>query len=201
MKKNYVLIDFENVQPKDLAILNGHDFGLIVFVGSGQSKVPFDFAEAMQRLGERASYLKIAGQGANALDYHIAFYVGELATREANPYFHFISRDTGFDPLITHLRARKISALRHTSLADIPFVQISNAKSPDEKIDAIVENLKSRRASRPRKVKTLTSTINGIFMKRLDEHELSSLVERLAAQGHIKMDGQTVSYGATISGH
>ena len=51
MKKNYVLIDYENVQPKNLARLNGHPFKVLVFIGANQEKVPFELASTLQSLG------------------------------------------------------------------------------------------------------------------------------------------------------
>ena len=90
MKNNYVLIDYENVQPKNLAILNGHEFKIIVFVGANQAKIPFDLASSLQKLGENAEYVKIGGNGSNALDFHMAFYIGQLAARDPNAYFHII---------------------------------------------------------------------------------------------------------------
>ena len=54
MKTNYILIDLENVQPKNLEILKGHEFKVIVFVGSKQMKISFDLAVAMQSLGSTA---------------------------------------------------------------------------------------------------------------------------------------------------
>ena len=100
MPTNYVLIDFENVQPRNLEILASHPFKVFVFVGANQVKIPYDLATAMQGLGENAKYIKITGNGPNALDFHIAFYVGELSTHDPEGYFHIISKDTGFDPLI-----------------------------------------------------------------------------------------------------
>lgn len=108
LKNNYVLIDYENVQPKDLAILNGHPFKVIVFVGANQEKIPFSVASALQALGSNAEYVKICGNGSNALDFHIAFYIGEIAAKDPEAYFHIVSKDTGFDPLIKHLKERKI---------------------------------------------------------------------------------------------
>lgn len=201
MKNNYILIDFENVLPSNLKILNGHAFKLIVFVGANQKNVPIDFATALQNLGENANYQKISGNGSNALDFHIAFYIGELAALDANAYFHIISRDKGFDPLIAHLRERKIYALRHKDLSEIPFVRISNAKSPDEKIDAIVASLKSRGSSRPRKVRTLANTINALFMKMLDEAEQNTLITELERRGQIIVNDQSVSYDRSITGN
>jgi len=56
----------------------------------------------MQSLGSAAQYIKMTGTGKSALDFHIAYYIGELAVRNPNAHFHVISRDTGFDPLLTH---------------------------------------------------------------------------------------------------
>ena len=62
MTTNYVLIDYENVQPKNLEILAKHPFKVFVFVGANQTKVPYDLAAAMQNLGDSASYIKISGK-------------------------------------------------------------------------------------------------------------------------------------------
>lgn len=200
MKTNYILIDFENVQPMNVAILRGHSMKLIVFVGANQKNISFELVTAIQTLGEDASYQKISGNGSNALDFHIAFYIGELAAKDPNAFFHIISRDKGFDPLIAHMRERKIFALRHKDLSEIPFVRILNTNSLDEKIDAISASLSSRGSSRPRKVKTLANTVNALFMKTLDEAAQSAIISELQRRKHITINDQTVSYGPSITG-
>lgn len=74
----------------------------------------------MQRLGRRATYVKLSGNVSNALDFHIAFYLGVLAVRDSAAYFHIISKDTGYDPLIQRLRARDIKAHRFEMSAPSP---------------------------------------------------------------------------------
>lgn len=199
MKNNYVLIDYENVQPKSLAVLNGYEFKVIVFVGVNQAKIPFELASALQALGSNAEYVKIGGNGPNALDFHIAYYIGQLAERDPNGYFHIISRDTGFDPLIKHLKERRIFAQREKELAEIPLLRISNATSVAEKIEAIVKSLAARGHSRPRKVKTLANTINALFMKKLEESELEAIVEQMKKQKLIIVKNENVSYKPPIS--
>ena len=81
MPSNYVLIDFENVQPKNLELLAEHPLKVYVFVGETQAKIPFDLADSMQLLGNNARYVKITGTGQNALDFHIAYYIGRLAAK------------------------------------------------------------------------------------------------------------------------
>ncbi|PWW03873.1 NYN domain-containing protein [Hoeflea marina] len=201
MKNNYILIDFENVQPGNLDILNGHNFKLVVFVGANQKTVPYEFATALQKLGENADYRKISGNGSNALDFHIAFYIGEFAATDANAYFHIISRDKGFDPLIAHLRERGIFALRHKDISEIPLLRVASAKTLDEKIDAVVSSLKSRGAARPRKLKTLAGTVNALFKKTLDQAEQDAMTRELIRRGHVLVQDQSVSYGPSILGH
>jgi hypothetical protein len=194
LPNNYVLIDFENVRPKNLEILAGHPFKVILFVGANQTKVPFDLAAAMQTLGEKANYIKIWGNGQNALDFHIAFYIGELSAQDPDACFHIISKDTGFDPLIKHLKGRKIRIHREKDLAEIPVLRMSSATSNDEKIAAIVKNLDGRGQARPRKVKTLVNTINSLFTKQLEEEELLALVKELQDRQYIVVNQSNVSY-------
>jgi hypothetical protein len=191
---NYVLIDFENVQPRNLELLTIHPFKVFVFVGASQTKVPFDLADSMQLLGNDAKYIKISGNGQNALDFHIAYYVGEMATKDPGAHFHIISKDKGFDQLIAHLQSRKINVRRVTDLAQIPVLRVSNTTSNDEKIAAIVKNLGGRGQSRPRKVRTLENTINTLFMTKLDKAELSSLIKELQKRKLIVVNQSNVSY-------
>jgi hypothetical protein len=199
LKNNYVLIDYENVQPKSLSVLDGHEFKVLVFVGANQAKIPFELASALQALGSNAKYIKTGGNGPNALDFHIAFYIGQLAEKDPSGYFHIISRDTGFDPLIKHLKERKIFAHRGKDLADIPLLRISNATSVAEKIEAIIKSLVARGHARPRKVKTLANTINALFMKSLEESELEAIIEHMKKQSLIVIENENVSYKPPIS--
>ena len=191
---NYVLIDFENVQPRNLELLQKHPFEVYVFVGENQTKIPYDLAEAMQALGEKAKYIKISGNGPNALDFHIAFYIGQLAAEDPEGYFHIISKDQGFDPLIRHLRSQKIKAMREKDLAEIPLLRISNAVSTDEKLELIVDNLRGRGQSKPRKEKTLANTIDSLFTKSLGEEESVGLIRELQKRKYIAISEGNISY-------
>jgi len=79
-----------------MAVLDKEHFKVIVFIGANQVKVSFEVASVLQRMGERAEYIKITGNGSNALDFHVAFYIGQLAAKEPEAYFHIVSKDTGF---------------------------------------------------------------------------------------------------------
>lgn len=194
MRTNYVLIDYENVQPSALSVLEKEHFKVIVFVGASQTKVTFDVAAQLQRLGPSASYVKISGNGPNALDFHIAYYIGHLAAAEPDAYFHIISKDTGFDPLIAHLKARKVFACRSREIGDMPIVKAANSKTQPEKLAVVVANLKQRGVAKPRTVRTLSSTISSLFQKALAEDELSALLKHMEQQGFVAITGTKVMY-------
>ncbi len=96
-RTNYVLVDFENVQPKDIGLLKDGPFKVKVFLGPNQSKIPVALAAALQSLGESAEYIILETAGNNALDFHIAYYIGALSAAEPTAFFHIISKDSGFD--------------------------------------------------------------------------------------------------------
>ena len=122
---HYVLVDHENVQPTDIGLLDRVDVRVFVFVGAQQGKLSSDLAIRMHNLGERAKYVRASAVGANALDFHIAFYVGKLATKDARGFFHVISKDKGYDPLLAHLREHGISGARSEAIKAMPLFKSS----------------------------------------------------------------------------
>ncbi|MCH9696234.1 MAG: hypothetical protein K0U72_17090 [Gammaproteobacteria bacterium] len=194
MPTEYILIDFENVQPKNLAILEAHPFKVFVFIGANQTKVPRHVAVAMQTMGERAKYVEIDGSGPNALDFHIAYYLGELCTRDSAGSYHVISKDKGFDPLIRHLKGKKIKVRRENDLAEIPNLRIPKKTKKADKIDAIVKNLVNRGHARPRKVKTLQNTISNLVSEALTDTELAELVEEMRKRKLIVVNNGNIKY-------
>lgn len=194
MRTNIVLIDFENVQPDSLAVLGEDHFKVLVFVGSSQSKLPFEVVASLQQLAGRAEYIKISGNGPNALDFHIAYYLGQLAAADPAAYFHIISKDTGFDPLIQHLKSKGIFAGRVKSIAEIPLVKAISAKTPSARFDVALSWLQKAKASKPRTLKTLHSALGSLFQKKLSTEDVGSIIAELAKHGHLSIVGTKVTY-------
>jgi hypothetical protein len=193
-RTNYVLIDFENVQPDSLEQLDPDYFKLRLFVGASQEKLTVDMAASFQRFGDRMEYIKISGNGPNALDFHIAYYMGRHAAADPGAYFHIISKDAGYDPLIQHLRVNKIFARRAAAISDIPLVKTSNCKTVADRIELTLEKLKQLKASKPRKLKTLGGTIATLFQRQLSDHEVSGLINEMAKKGYLSVSGTKITY-------
>lgn len=198
MRTNIVLIDFESVQPESLAALEHDHFKVLVFVGATQTKVPFELATALQRMGPNGEYIKIAGNGKNALDFHIAFYIGQHAVTDPSAYFHIISKDSGFDPLVQHLKSRKIFSARSPSIEDIPLVKSSNKKTVPERAQLFIEKLQLPKATKPRTLKTLSSAVGNHFQKQLSENEINGVIAEMQKSGFITVTEGKVTYSAVV---
>jgi hypothetical protein len=218
MSARYVLVDFENVQPTALAALSGGGAHVLVFVGASQTKLPFALVSAMQQLGPRAEYIKISGNGKNALDFHIAYYLGALASKHPGAEFLIVSKDTGFDPMIAHLRtigvrctrSAKVAgavATKTTAGAATKTAEAGTAKMPTKPagkpkpkasnmahIDVVIERLTAPKATKPRTRTKLGSSINALFQKQLSEAEVAALIAQLTNKGLIALEGEKVVY-------
>lgn len=198
MRTNFVLVDFENVQPKDIGLLKDGPFKVKVFLGPNQPKIPVTLATALQSLGSNAEYVVLETAGNNALDFHIAYYIGVLSSKEPTAFFHIISKDSGFDPLIKHLKAMKIFAQRSTCITDIPYFRPPLPATPEAQIEIVVADLIRRKTSKPRTQRTLLSTLHALFKKELSEQQLSHLFSSLCNRGVVKVDGAKVSYALPV---
>lgn len=202
-RTQHVLIDFENVQTKSLARLEGEHFRVHVFLGPQGDRLPRSLVLDMQRLGSRAEYVELESPGRNALDFCMAFHLGGLAAAEPASHFHIISKDTGFDPLIEHMTARKLVATRSDSIESMPCLQakpvparVAGRAAVDDEVESllkiVVDDLVKRKTSRPRKLSTLRSTVKArIGVDK--EDRLEAVMEALQAR-HVVSEGDKVSY-------
>jgi hypothetical protein len=131
MDVQFFLVDFENVQIQNLGALTPGACRIKIFLGQNQSKLLVELVEALQPFGSDVDYIRIAGNGSNALDFHIAFYIGRLASEHAGAVFTIISKDTGFDPLVKHLNGLQIKCKRLNSIPGTP-----DTKKPPIKVPA-----------------------------------------------------------------
>lgn len=190
MRKNYLFIDYENVQPDSIAGLEKGNFYILVFLGSNQLKLNTNLVKSLQPLGARVEYVMISGNGKNALDFHIAYYIGERAAIEPDAYFHIVSKDAGFDPLIQHLKDRNILASRSSNVNEIAILQKSSLKTLPERTSVVKARL-AQMEGKPSTVKTLSSTINALFQKTLSEDEVDMVVKDLCGKGVIAIINKT----------
>ena len=126
---HFYLIDFENVRCKTIAGLQPGTCRIIVFLGANQQKLMLDLVKSLQPFGQDVEYVQIAGNGPNALDFHVAFYIGRLSQQFSGAEFTIVSRDTGFDPLIHHLAGIKVHCRREAIIHPAEPTEDQGAKT------------------------------------------------------------------------
>ena len=201
MRTNYLLVDFENVTPEAIELLPPDQFKVLVFVGAQQTKIPIDMAAALQQFGTRAEYIRITGHGRNALDFHIAYYLGQLVSNDSLGFFHILSKDAGFDPLIEHLREKKIFIDRVDSISRIPLIRVANCNSVTDRADMVLTRLIQMKSAKPRTLKTLSSTIASLFQKKLTEDEVTEIIQHFVNLQQLEITGTKVTYSLTSHEH
>jgi len=178
MRTNVILVDFENVQPTDVGLLRDGPFRVKIFLGSNQAKVPVSLASALQSLGTNAEYVILESAGKNALDFHIAYYLGTLSAEDKSAYFHVISKDTGFDPLIKYLKGRKISVQRSVCIGDMPYFKTSAPVVPAASAADIPETSASivSVSVPPKALAPAALKIPAILVPKAPKHEVPPII-------------------------
>jgi hypothetical protein len=70
----------------------------------------------------------------------------------------------------------------------------TSTKSKADNLTMVVANLVQRGNSRPRTLKTLTSTITSLFPKGIAEVEVTALIQQLQSTGKVSISENKVSY-------
>lgn len=214
MNNRYALVDLENVQPEFLKLKNER-YQIKVFFGLTQ-KIPVNIAAQLQPFGSEVEYIGIDGSGKNALDFHIAFYIGKISASDPGSEFLVISKDTGYDPLLKHLRSSGINAKRRGAAAPqkqptvkaiapapapAPGASISTTpkKAPGqmsakERLNHALLHLRKAGKAKPVKLKSLNTALMSVFQKKLDEPTISSLIDELIKQGIVVNNQGSISY-------
>jgi NTP pyrophosphatase (non-canonical NTP hydrolase) len=99
----HVLLDYENVQPSDAELRAlVPDVGQVwVFHGPHQREVEKRFAS----FGTGATAVPISKTGKNALDFHLSFYMGYIASRNPDSKMVVVANDKGYEPMLEHAKA------------------------------------------------------------------------------------------------
>lgn len=188
---NYLLIDYENIQPDNLDVLQLESFKIINFIGKKQTRVFMDFARAMQGMGCRAEYIQTPDTGKNAVDFHISCYLGKLSTKYPNAKLFVLSKDKGYDPLIEHLQKTGINVRRVITLDDCePLVKtIKKDSEQADQVKEVIERIKtSRENSLPKKKESLRNMIIHVHKKQLSKVQANRLLKIIEHEGYVTID-------------
>jgi hypothetical protein len=209
-----LLVDFENIQDLDyLKKLRNTDFEVRVFLGPHQSKLPSSLVRQAQPFGARLQWIQMEGNGKNALDFHIAYTIGLLSTESKKRQIFVLSKDTGFDPLLTYLGKRGLACTRIEELAEalptrsgqttpiktpqpdtIPNKSISDPKAPltFAEIRIFADSIPPK--NRPKTPKGLAACLATHFKKQGAGADFSVWVNELEKAGKVMISDKKLSF-------
>jgi hypothetical protein len=120
-----IFVDFENVPEVDLRRLIGRQVKVTLLIGLNQPNAAKKLVETLADIPFEVRLLKIGVVKKNALDFALAFHLGECAARYPEGRFYIVSADKkDFDPLVTHLRSHHVEAWRSDDIGSLPFLTV-----------------------------------------------------------------------------
>ncbi len=149
----HVLLDYENVQPSDAELRAlVPDVGQVwVFHGPHQREVEKRFAS----FGTGATAVPISKSGKNALDFHLSFYIGYIASRNPDSKMVVVANDKGYEPMLEHAKAMGFVVRRQSHGEVKPPAkkaaakQVAAKKEPAKKVAAKKSVAKPAAAKQP----------------------------------------------------
>ncbi len=190
-----LFIDYENVTQVKLANLQQPHLKIFIFVGCAQVRIPFDLVRETHQLGSAVQWIGVEQIGPNALDFHIAFYLGQISLQFPTANYVILSRDRGFDPLIQHLGKLGLSCRRIDNL-DLLSGRSDLSHSQDFLSDYAIAKLSVVVAKgRPKKRATLYTYLKSILSKyQPSELEVRQLLDSWFVDGKIVESKDKINY-------
>ena len=176
--KKMVYVDYENMgNIKKLLPIDGQYF---FFIGNTQNSIPKSLVMATN--GIKVEWIAIEGSGKNALDFHIAYYLGKH-TSEPDAMHYILSKDKGYDPLVLSINKSAKSEIvkRIISLEDLKSHDVKElAENIDPNYTTLVNKLNSMaKGKRPKSEKKLESFIKTQVFSKMDDSAIKKLVDEL----------------------
>lgn len=152
----HVLLDYENVQPTEpeLRAKVPDPSQLWVFHGPHQRQVEQRFAS----FGANVTAVPISKTGRNALDFHLSFYVGCIASRNPASAIVVVANDKGYEPMLAHARTMGFAVRQVGHGQAKPLAKKAAAKKAPAKKADVQQPAVKRVATKKAAAKTATAT-------------------------------------------
>jgi hypothetical protein len=208
MYKSIIFVDFENIQKLDKKLIDSNT-KIIVMVGSNQDNKAFDFAKDLFANISSIELIKVNGQGKNALDIFIAFYIGKYFDSIKGSEIIIYSNDTDYNPLIKHISGKEIAikniGLNKNSKKKATETKITknkkevkNINSEMNNITQIIEHLKnqteSQKSKRPTKKETLVNHLFTHFSKNISLENIDIAIDYMIKNNYIIINNNKINY-------
>lgn len=216
---NHVFVDLENVKEVEMSMLGRKNFIVHLFLGPMNKKLDVEVVERLLDYSQAVKMIRSPKAGKDALDFVLAYHLGQAVLTDPKAYFHLLTRDEGFDSLVELLKARHVKVKRHSNWQEMEVALKSGAaatnghgvangatkspvnggpeKSPLLSHEAVkfLVNLTKSAKNRPKKKATLVTHAKSLLGKGANDGDGEKVVAELLKAGHLKIDDKgAVSY-------
>jgi hypothetical protein len=216
---NHVLVDFENVSQLDFSGFGERVIKLTLLLGKNQTRLESRLVEQLLAHAADVHFVQLASTAKNAVDFALTYYLGRAVCADPTGFFHVISKDKGFDPLVAHLSTQHVKISRHddftscvarivkpasreasiarpnstVTLSASESTTAANGASREVTIAEIWAHVTSNGSNQPKKRTTLANQLQTHY--HMSEHHAASVITQLVAQRHIAIsDTGKVTY-------
>ena len=209
---NHVFVDLENVKSIDASVIGGRNLTCHLFLGPQNKKLDVEVVERLLENAQTVRLIRSPKAGKNALDFVLAYHLGQAVLADPKGYFHIVSKDTGFDALVDFLKSKHVKVKRHPDWNGLHFsasikppaiaAAVAVPKAPSKPVlseaaEKLLENLRKSVKNRPKKEQTLVAHARSLTGKDKPEAEAGALkvIWELKKAGHLEIDPKgAVSY-------
>lgn len=192
MKTHHILIDIENVCPRNVGELKDKNVKIYVFYGFNQ-KIPECVENALDSLGNKVERIYLLKAGNNAADFHLTFYLGTIINKYKKDCYHIVSKDKGYDTLIHYLTSNRVYVQRDKRLYIEQFKK-EKTKYNNPKTEKVIKLLNNLNTSKPKKVKGFFNVVRSSGLEIKAEEKIQKILNNLKKQGYITTQGNNIIY-------
>ena len=177
----WAFIDYENIGSLGKVDISTYK-KVVVFLGAKQSKI--DFNESRYDKPIDLVLIQIKTSQSNNLDFHLAYYLGKFDGEAAESVtFDVISNDSGFSPLISHIKSTGRQCKQ---------VKVSGVSGELQKL---VQSLTAVAADkRPKKLKSLRNHIAAYLRIKGNDAAIQNHLNYLLNTKVVRISGDSVEY-------
>ncbi len=182
----------------DPEVLRGRHLTFHLFFGPHNKKLDVEVVEALLENAQAVRLIRSPKSGKNALDFVLAYHLGQAVMADPKGSFHIVSKDTGFDALVEFLESKNVDVQRHMDWSGFHIGDVPKPAAPPPKIAKprplseiaakLLADLEKTAATLPKRKKGLLGRAKSALGKQGTEEGCESLVKELVESGKLEID-------------
>ena len=127
---NHIFLDYENTKSIDPGVLGIERTTFTLLLGPQNHKFHIGLVQQLMHRAGSVEIVRLEKAGKNAVDFALTYYLGRKVAGDSAAYFHIVSKDAGYAPLVEHLKSRHVHIALHKNFSTVAAAIKPKAKPP-----------------------------------------------------------------------